>query len=100
MVHVVHRDINPKNILLRSFKKLHDSVLIADFGLGAELSDYNKESTSERCGTVIYMAPEQLKGNKYTTVACYAHNKIGCGYMGNWYNNVHAGNWQASNIFR
>lgn len=67
-MHILHRDIKPKNILMRSQKKIQDSVLIADFGLCILLDNCNNYQASERCGTMIYMAPEQFQGNLYTTV--------------------------------
>lgn len=68
-LNIVHRDINPKNILLQSFKKIeNDSVKIADFGLGIEVENYNKFTATDKCGTVVYMAPEQLFGQTYTKV--------------------------------
>ena len=69
--HIVHRDINLNNILLRSDKHLEDSVLIIDFGLGAEVTSYNNECLNKRCGTILYMAPEQISGNMYSTVCFY-----------------------------
>jgi len=67
-LNVVHRDINPKNILVESKESEKLNVVIADFGLGTELYDYEMSSATQRCGTIIYMAPEQLKGDRYNTV--------------------------------
>lgn len=48
---IIHGDINPKNILLSSQKR----VVLMDFGLAeVDLEDENKE----RRGTPLYMAPE------------------------------------------
>jgi len=71
-LNVIHRDIGPKNILMRSKKDIR--VLIADFGLGTKLADSDMLTASQKCGTAIYMAPEQLQGNNYTTVFYYEIN--------------------------
>ncbi len=74
--HIIHRDINPKNILLNSFTKLEGAVLIADFGLGAVVGEYSRGMATERCGTMIYMAPEQLRGEKYGAVRLVARPQV------------------------
>ncbi len=66
--HIIHRDVNPKNILMTSFTNLEGAVLIADFGLGIILDEYDQETATEHCGTMIYMAPEQLRDLRYNTV--------------------------------
>ena len=61
--YIIHRDIKPENIL---FKKKNDlnSVVLCDFGLAYELSNYDAFIT-ENCGTTIYMAPEILNNRGY-----------------------------------
>ena len=57
----VHRDIKPRNLVLRS-----DGVVkILDFGL-SKFDDDNQELTQDGqlLGTVLYAAPEQLRGAK------------------------------------
>ncbi|MDP6505529.1 MAG: serine/threonine-protein kinase, partial [Planctomycetota bacterium] len=57
----VHRDIKPRNLVLRS-----DGVVkILDFGL-SKYDDDNQELTQDGqlLGTVLYAAPEQLRGAK------------------------------------
>lgn len=50
----IHRDLKPKNILLKNacFK-------ITDFGFAKKYS-YNFEKLCEVCGTQLYMAPQLL----------------------------------------
>jgi len=61
---IVHRDLKLQNILMRSFHKIEGSVKIADFGLGMQ----DAFSSSDNCGTMIYMAPEQLTKSVYRRV--------------------------------
>lgn len=53
---IVHRDLKPENILLDD----HDNAVIADFGIGAQISDC--DDTAEACliGTPEYWAPEYV----------------------------------------
>lgn len=53
---VVHRDINPRNLMLGSFGE----VYVADWGLA--LDQPARSHTAEVSGTPAYMAPEQAKG--------------------------------------
>eukprot|EP01105_Mastigella_eilhardi_P021783 TRINITY_DN52_c2_g1_i2.p1 TRINITY_DN52_c2_g1~~TRINITY_DN52_c2_g1_i2.p1 ORF type:complete len:575 (-),score=143.27 TRINITY_DN52_c2_g1_i2:1559-3259(-) len=58
---IIHRDLKPSNILLE--KTSHNAKLI-DFGLSCVRSPTQK--LKEVVGTPIWMAPELLRGEKYT----------------------------------
>jgi serine/threonine-protein kinase len=59
---LVHRDIKPQNILVRSGEKAY----LADFGLTRLLSDARFTSAGQFVGTVQYIAPEQILGLETT----------------------------------
>jgi serine/threonine protein kinase len=54
---VIHRDLNPNNILRNS----DDDLVVSDFGLGRRLNSESTRATQSnaRMGTSGYMAPEQ-----------------------------------------
>ncbi|KAG8470923.1 hypothetical protein KFE25_009344 [Diacronema lutheri] len=59
---VIHRDIKPSNIFLAS----DWTVQLGDFGVSRQLSDAS--SLASTCvGTPLYMSPELLQSNKYST---------------------------------
>ena len=60
---VIHRDLKLENILLDDFKNL-SSVRIADFGLSVQRDLF----VSDKCGTLLYMAPEQASKAAYSYV--------------------------------
>ena len=52
---IVHRDIKLENLLI----DLNNNVKICDFGIGRKITN-KKELLYDKCGTLMYMAPEIL----------------------------------------
>lgn len=59
---IVHRDLKPENLLMAT-KDEKSPVKLADFGLSTVVDNDHMLKTS--CGTLTYVAPEVLKGEKY-----------------------------------
>lgn len=57
---IIHRDIKPSNLLVEADGR----VRIVDFGLAAVAGGEPVTRAGSRLGTVGYMAPEQLRGEK------------------------------------
>lgn len=55
------------NILINSIADLK-TVKIADFGLSTEFSNQDTKMLSNKCGTILYMAPEFSKEQTYSKV--------------------------------
>lgn len=58
---VVHRDIKPSNLLVDS----EGHLWIADFGLALIETDHNLSVTGSMMGTLRYMSPEQMRGDRH-----------------------------------
>lgn len=59
---IVHRDLKPQNILLSADYKV---IKLTDFSFSRDLRD--GDLTSTLCGSPLYMAPEILRREKYTS---------------------------------
>jgi len=60
---VIHRDLKPKNIILKKDGK----VKITDFGLAKQVAKEHETTTVAGRGTLYYMSPEQVRGGKDVT---------------------------------
>ena len=60
---ICHRDIKPENIMF-SEKDNINSIKVLDFGLSTE--NFESQNYLDNCGTLIYMAPEQISNNTYS----------------------------------
>jgi serine/threonine-protein kinase len=61
---VVHRDVKPENIFLHCLENDRPRVVLIDFGLAILVEGTRKPG--EVVGTPLYMAPEQLRGERET----------------------------------
>lgn len=59
---IVHRDLKPENLLLDGPTE-DAQVKLADFGFAA----YCEKPLADGCGTLVYVAPEVLRGDPYQT---------------------------------
>jgi eukaryotic-like serine/threonine-protein kinase len=62
---LVHRDIKPQNLLVRS----DDTVKIADFGIARPLDGTQLTLAGTILGTAAYLSPEQALGERVTAAA-------------------------------
>jgi serine/threonine protein kinase len=63
---IVHRDVKPANVMLRS----DGSPVLLDFGLARSLDADRLTQTGAPVGTPEYMSPEQANGVRELTAAC------------------------------
>lgn len=65
----IHRDLKPENIVIDHSQESGSlfSLKIIDFGLTAinKACNAHFHKITERCGTLIYMAPEQARQDHY-----------------------------------
>lgn len=64
---IYHRDLKPENIMLQRLGPAEESVKVLDFGIAKVKESLIGPSTptgAGTMGTVAYMSPEQLRGNK------------------------------------
>ncbi|EGR28771.1 protein kinase domain protein [Ichthyophthirius multifiliis] len=59
---VIHRDLKPENILIKG-----DSYKLADFGFAKTVDNFQKQMLSSLVGTPLYMSPQILSEDKYTS---------------------------------
>lgn len=59
---VIHRDLKPANFLLDE----EGTIKLSDFGLASVIASRRITSAGKTAGTLLYMAPEQIRGGDIT----------------------------------
>ena len=62
---IIHRDLKPENIMFRKENDIN-SLVLCDFGLAGEI--YRNSFMENKCGTLIFMAPEIIMNRKYDSL--------------------------------
>jgi fused-like protein len=65
---IIHRDLNPYNIMLKMPENFESFLRIVDFGLIA-IHESSDQTHSSNKGNIEYIAPEAMDGRKYDTKA-------------------------------
>ena len=58
---IIHRDLKPSNVMIEDTNDL-GAVKLIDFGLGDKKTSL--VTNNERCGTLVFMAPEIVDKKK------------------------------------
>lgn len=59
---IVHRDLKPANVMLARDDEGRPLVKVLDFGIAKQLGGPTQTMTHGTIGTLLYMAPEQVRG--------------------------------------
>ena len=62
---IIHRDLKLENILIKYLENKKYIIKLADYGSSKRLNSLSKNYCNSNIGTLIYMAPEILNGQKY-----------------------------------
>jgi serine/threonine protein kinase/tetratricopeptide (TPR) repeat protein len=68
---VIHRDIKPDNIMIRTSPDGGYQVKVIDFGVSAIRASDTRALSGDICGTYKYMAPEQFEGKSLQATDIY-----------------------------